>query len=359
MEQPGVFGLFPNIQPTRLGGVELSGRLAWQAVREAARARDAGTTLLCYEWDGDASQEHSFPRIVARTKTQAIWRALRVRTKPRVILVWHLAMLKIVPFLRAPRARVVVFLHGIEAWRVQDRLTQWTLPRVHLFLSNSQFTYNRFLEYQRGLQKIAHCVVPLGAEAPATELGNPTQPPGALIVSRLARGEDYKGHRELIGVWARVREAVPGAQLWVAGDGDLRTDLETKVRDLQLAESVKFLGRVSQAQKQELLQACRVFAMPSRAEGFGLVYLEAMRVGRPCLVSDCDAGRQVVNPPEAGLAVNPSDPDALVRALTRLLQESAEWRAWSAQARMRYESNYTAGHFQSRISAAVWEPSDG
>jgi glycosyltransferase involved in cell wall biosynthesis len=51
---------------------------------------------------------------------------------------------------------------------------------------------------------------------------------------------------------------------------------------------------VTEEEKQDLLRRCRCFAMPSRNEGFGLVYLEAMRLGRPCLVSDCDAGREIV-----------------------------------------------------------------
>jgi len=77
--------------------------------------------------------------------------------------------------------------------------------------------------------------------------------------------------------------------------------------------------------------------MPSRGEGFGLVYLEAMRLGRPCLVSTMDAGREVVNPPEAGLAANPDNQEELVSAVCRLLADRAEWRQWSAQARRRYE----------------------
>ena len=59
-------------------------------------------------------------------------------------------------------------------------------------------------------------------------------------------------------------------------------------------------GQVKEDVKQDLLMRCRCLALPSRGEGFGLVYLEAMRMGRPCLVSTVDAAREVVNPPEAG-----------------------------------------------------------
>ena len=89
--------------------------------------------------------------------------------------------------------------------------------------------------------------------------------------------------------------------------------------------------------------------MPSRGEGFGLVYLEAMRWGRPCLVSTYDAGQEVVNPPEAGLSVDSSDLAQLANSLCRLLLPGAEWDSWSAGARRRYEHFYTAELFQKRL----------
>ncbi len=353
MKQSALFGFFPNIQPERFGGIETSGRLAWEAAQKNFAARGETTTLFCYEWDGARDNARGYERIVARSKTQAIWRALRVREKPRVILVWHLAMLKLVPFLRAPNARVIVFLHGIEAWRKQDTLTRWMLPRVKLFLTNSNFTRERFLEFQPQLNVDAFRVVPLGVGVPEQNIVSPTHPPAILMLGRLARGENYKGHVEMIRAWGRVSAEIPDAQLWIAGDGDLRADLESLAREQKLDARINFFGRVSEARKQELLHHCRAFAMPSRGEGFGLVYLEALRVGRPCLVSDCDAGQEVVNPPEAGLAVNPSDENALVSALTRLLRDGDEWAQWSRAAQMRYEKNFTAAQFQQRIVDAI------
>jgi phosphatidylinositol alpha-1,6-mannosyltransferase len=175
------------------------------------------------------------------------------------------------------------------------------------------------------------------------------------MLSRLERGEDYKGHREVIAAWRGVRAQIPGAELWVAGDGNLRGELEMLTRECGVADAVRFLGRVSETQKQELLAACRCFVMPSRGEGFGLVYLEAMRAGRPCLVGDNDGGREPVNPPEAGLEVNPSDPAQVERNLVQLLRGGDEWSAWSSQARARYEAQFTAAHFERRLTTAVAE----
>jgi phosphatidylinositol alpha-1,6-mannosyltransferase len=157
-----------------------------------------------------------------------------------------------------------------------------------------------------------------------------------------------------------VLARIPDAQLWIAGDGDLRPDLEGAVAAAGVGHRVHFWGRVSDEAKQDLLRRCRCLALPSRGEGFGLVYLEAMRVGRPCLVSTCDAGREVVNPPEAGLAADPKDLDRLADAVVRLLSPGPEWDQWSQAARRRYEAPFTAADFQRRLVEAVFpEPITG
>jgi phosphatidylinositol alpha-1,6-mannosyltransferase len=173
------------------------------------------------------------------------------------------------------------------------------------------------------------------------------------MLGRLARSEDYKGHREMINAWPLVLERVPSAKLWIAGAGDLRPTLDENIQRLRLQEHIKFWGLVSEIEKEELLTRCRCLAMPSRGEGFGLVYIEAMRMGRPCLVSVLDAGREVVNPPEAGLMADVVKPEELADAVCRLLTPGRLWDDWSRAAQRRYESLFSAAHFQDRLMDAL------
>jgi phosphatidyl-myo-inositol dimannoside synthase len=146
---------------------------------------------------------------------------------------------------------------------------------------------------------------------------------------------------------------IPGAKLEIIGDGDLRSDLEALAGRARLEKHVEFHGRVSEDLKQNLMAGSRCLVMPSRGEGFGIVYLEAMRIGRPCLVSDCDAGREVVNPPESGVAVDVRDTEAVTKGVVRLLGDGQDWRNWSAAARHRYEANYTTAHFVERLRNVI------
>ncbi len=320
-----------------LGGVQASGREAWRGI-----ANDHGTEnvfLFRYE--------------PASGKVRAVLSAVRNHRKTDLVLIWHLGLLRLVPCLTRAR-RSVVFLHGIEAWRKVDRVTASVLRRTDLILSNSSYTWERFAAANPSFRNSLHTTVHLGAGEPVRDtLPVPSATPIALMLGRMLRSEDYKGHRQMIEAWRLVIRRMPHAQLWIAGDGDLRPELEVMSAQVKVTSSVRFLGTVSDAEKETLICQSRCLALPSRGEGFGLVYLEAMRAGRPCLIGDQDAAREVVDAPSAGMAVNPADANQIADALIRMLTAGPEWDRWSLAARRRYESQFTAAHFHKRLNTAL------
>lgn len=348
-----ILGMFPAHDGSHAGGVQVAGRIAWQGLRSRLPGQE-GAGLVFEYGPSTSTSVNGDPVVSARSRPGALWAVLRRRWPVELVLVWHMSLLRLLPFLRVPDASVVLVLHGIEAWRPQGWLTRALLRRVDLFLSDSQYTWERFLSLHPRYRDAAHRTVHLGIDVPLDDpIPVPADPPAVLMVSRLLRSEDYKGHREMVAAWPAVLEQHPRAELWIAGDGDLRPDLEQLVRARGLRERVRFWGRVSDDEKHELLVRCRCLAMPSRGEGFGLVYLEAMRRARPCLVSTVDAGQEIVNPPEAGLAVDPGHPQHLTEAVGRLLAPGPEWAQWSARARRRYEACFTAARFHERLADAI------
>ena len=346
-------GLFPQWGNGHVGGIQASGRVAWEAILAAAQNANRHAELLCYgkpeNGDDSNSPAAQLNGVSSLSRSGAILDAMIRKRDVDQFIVWQLGLLKLLPFFRAGSAHVTLYLHGIEAWKTPDPLTRKLLRKVDLFLTNSDYTWARFITHHPQLATAAHQVVSLGLGSVSSRPGPPATPPAALMISRLCKTEDYKGHREVIDAFPEVLKRLPDTELWIAGDGDLRSQLQQSAGD----KSVRFFGNVNEEQKLKLLQSARCLVMPSRGEGFGLVYLEAMRVGRPCLVSTLDAGREVVNPPEAGLAADPNNKAALTEALVRLLSDSQEWSDWSLQARQRYEHNYTAAHFQQRLLKAL------
>ena len=340
----GVLGLFPAFQTFDAGGIQVIGRLAWEAVqRSYPDARLLQVDL--------AESTPANERTIARSRTDAIARTMRLRRPDDTLLCWHADLLPLSLFARA--RRVALFLHGIEVWRRPNPLQRIALRSVDRIIANSQHTLDRARTFGFVPARASTSVVHLGLDAPVDYIARPKSPPAAVMLGRLDRRERYKGHQEVVRAWPQVRARIPKAQLWIAGDGNQRGELQRLAATEGLRDTIIFYGRISEERKASMLEQSHCLLMPSSAEGFGLVYIEAMRYGRPCLVGHNDAGREVVRPPECGLAVDPLNSDALADAIVRLMSDSDEWRQWSAQSRLRYASDYTGTAFQQRLLSAL------
>jgi glycosyltransferase involved in cell wall biosynthesis len=345
--KPEILGLFPSFDSAVFGGVQAAGREAWQGI------------VRHTEWNSEAFfYEPGTPKLPAVFRAAVLGVKLRWGLS-RTVLVWHCGLLKLAPFICPPviggtGSKRVLFLHGVEVWRRHDALTSFLMRGTDLFLSNSDHTWRRFLSFHPECAGIPHRTVHLGlGESLPAAPAIPEGPPAALMIGRMQRDESYKGHREMIEVWPRVLRSMPLAELWIVGGGDLRPELESLVAQLCIASNVRFFGAVPEDEKLGLLERCRALVLPSAAEGFGLVYLEAMRMGRPCIVSTLDAGAEVVNPPEAGLPVDLTDPEQVTDSVLRVLTSGDEWDEMAARAKQRYDSRFTGRHFQSRLVAAL------
>lgn len=110
------------------------------------------------------------------------------------------------------------------------------------------------------------------------------------------------------------------ARLWIAGEGDQHDNLLAHIADKGLETRVRLLGRRSDI--PDLLAACDLFAMPSRAEGLGIAALEAMAASRPVVASRVGGLGEVVLDGKTGRLVPPSDVHALATALFELCTDS-------------------------------------
>ncbi|MFC0216469.1 glycosyltransferase family 1 protein [Paenibacillus chartarius] len=104
------------------------------------------------------------------------------------------------------------------------------------------------------------------------------------VIGHIGRFNKQKNHSFLIDIFQAVRQKDPNTVLLLAGDGDLRPAMESKVRQLGLQDSVRFLGVRSDI--PQLMQAMDVFLFPSLFEGLPVVLVEAQAAGLQCIVSD-------------------------------------------------------------------------
>lgn len=345
------------------GGRAMAGRLLATGSAAYAAERGIGWSLLSLGGlDGFApgGGAHTF-RGRQRALALAAWRR-QLGAPGRVAFVYDLlGPARIQAWLPAPlRSPYLVAIYGIEVWQRLSGARSRALRRATLRLATSRHTLDGALLANPGLG--AADVVPLCLEerAPAGTIdGALLDRAGSgflLIVGRMAASERYKGHEQLLRALRHLAATSPSAgpgtthpRLVVAGDGDDRPRLEALAADLGVASQVLFTGFVSEATLAELYARSAVFVMPSRGEGFGLVYLEAMRAARPCLAARDSAAAEIVADGATGLLVDPLDPEAIAGALARLLAAPDLARSMGEAGRDRLARCFSPHHFRTRF----------
>ena len=132
--------------------------------------------------------------------------------------------------------------------------------------------------------------------------------PLILAVGRLTEAKDYPN---LLNAMVLVKKRIPDVKLWIAGDGHLKEQLVSLTTQLNLDESVKFLGICDNINK--ILSAADVFVLSSAWEGFGLVVAEALACERQVVATDCGGVKEVLG--EHGLLVQPKSHEQLAEAI--------------------------------------------
>jgi phosphatidylinositol alpha-1,6-mannosyltransferase len=285
----------------------------------------------------------------------ALRAAMRVGPNTQAICL-HLHLSPLALPLRWRGARLAIILCGIEAWKALSRPQAHAARRADVMMAISAHTARRFREanpaFDGSAVQICHPAIPADVRAADASTAPVTRYPTALIVGRMVAEERYKGHDLLLDLWPRVLTQVDEARLIVVGDGDDRARLEARAAEMKLREHVLFLGRVSDARLAQLYRECSFFVMPSRDEGFGLVFLEAMRAGKAC-IGGVGAAEEIIEDGVTGLVVDPQQPASVLGALLRLFGEVETRERMGRAGAERCAREFTEACFQRRFRSLL------
>ena len=245
----------------------------------------------------------------------ALGRALRFR--PDVMLSAHIiASPAAATARRLLGGRTAQYFHAHEILG-KPRLSAFAAARADVVIAVS--TYTASLIAATGASPANLRLIPPGVDLPSNPGVLPAERPTVLTIAQLKYG--YKGHDVLIRALGGVRARVPDVEWVVIGEGALRPGLEELARSCGLAGAARFLGAVSDEERNSWLRRADVFAMPSRlgGEGFGIAYLEASAYGKPVVAGNVAGQLEAVADGVSGLLVDPTDPAAVGEAVTSLL----------------------------------------
>jgi phosphatidylinositol alpha-1,6-mannosyltransferase len=338
-----------TLNPTG-GGIAGVARLLWRMFEEDWGERARLVTM--FEHD---NRPASFAEKVKFSMAVAAVQALE---QTDFVLFAHLGLARVQDTLPDRMRRPYgVFLHGIEAWQPLDEVQLRALAGAEVRFASSNYTASRVRETHPSIGPIEICPLallptPSGQEpdrAPPLVLG----PHAVLTVGRMDGAEAYKGHDQLIEAWPRVVSRIPDAQLVVVGDGDDAPRLRRKADSIPEGGSILFTGFVSSTALEDLYARAALFALPSRGEGFGLVYVEAMAHGLACIGSIHDAARELIRDDETGRLVDQSDIGAMADTIAGLLDDRTLRQRMGEAGRRRVVSEFTFERFSDRMRALL------
>ena len=249
----------------------------------------------------------------------------------------------------ARQAKSIVWTHGLEVWEPLSILRRRALRNAELVIAPTNDTALH-VESQQRVPRERIRVLPWALdpqfEALLTTKSGPALPANfpagrvILTVGRWFADERYKGMDTLMTALPRLLTEWPDVQLVAVGDDDDQGWLEQIADGRGVRRHVHFFSGLTYSEIAACYQACEIFALPSRGEGFGLVYLEAMACGKPVIGGAHGGAPEVIDDGRTGYLVQHGDAGQLATSLEALLADPALGREMGARGRERVEREF-------------------
>lgn len=364
-----IVGLFPELLGA--GGVQRAGRHIAAALAAYARRAGMGHSFLslndpagCHS--GAVGERGFLFRGFGRAKARFVSAALHVRlARPRLVVAAHPNLAPVGWMMKrtARDLRMVVVAYGIDVWSRLPAHRRWAVLGADVVLAPSSDTAHRLVTVQR-LPERRVGRLPLGLDPEFIGPAAPGHcsmddhrefPDGRVVltVGRQAAADRLKGIDVLIEALSRLLPGVPQASLVVIGEGADRPRLERLARELGVAHRVWFLGSVPTDTLAAAYRHCDVFALPSKKEGFGLVFLEAMAFGKPVVAGAHGGAPDIIQDGVTGYLVPYGEVEQLARVLERLLTDDGLRKNMGRRAQEWVSSAYLFEHFERRLTGIL------
>lgn len=244
--------------------------------------------------------------------------AIARRFRPQVVFCGHISLVNVAHWVaRLLRAKHWLQIHGIDAWQPPKRSRLASVESCDLITAVSRCTRERFLAWAAinpsKVRVLPNTISERYAPGPRdstlrASLGiHAGNRPVLLTVARLSVHDRYKGIEDVIQLMPRLREEFPDIRYLIAGDGDDRGYLESECVRLNVQNEVRFLGKLEDAVMPQLYREADLFVMPSRKEGFGIVFVEAMASGVRALGRNLDGSVDALKEGHLGLLAGEAD----------------------------------------------------
>lgn len=289
--------------------------------------------------------------------------------KPNVVIISHinLALIGLIIKTINPKCNVWLIAHGIEVWRPLTMIKKMFLKRCDRVMCVSNFTKHEITT--RHHINPDKCIVLNNAVDPFMKLPERFKKPEHLLsryqiatddrilftLTRLASSEQYKGHDQVIKAVSRLKRKFPNIKYVLSGKYDDKEEL--RIKKLIIANAVQdqviLTGFIPENELSDYFLMADIFVLPSKKEGFGIVFVEALACGLPVICGNADGSVDAIRNGELGIAINADDIEELENAIIGVLETPlTEEKRYSLQHRCL--ENFNAIDYMNKLEKAIF-----
>jgi len=264
-------------------------------------------------------------------------RSISMAAKADVFIFSHinLAVIGLIIKIINPACKVWLIAHGIEVWRPLSPIKRFFLRRCDKIVCVSNFTKEQMIVRHQTPPEV--CVVLNNMVDPLIKLPIAMVKPAYLrdryrlnqhqpiifTLTRLASTEQYKGYERVIEAVSAIKNKYPDIKYILSGKYDVpeQTRIQTLIEHHNLADQVILTGFIPDEELADHFMLADLFVLPSKKEGFGIVFIEAMACGLPVICGNADGSIDAIRGGELGRAVNADDATELQSAIIEQLEK--------------------------------------
>jgi len=275
-----------------------------------------------------------------------------------LIIFGHVALSPLAIFCEVfkPRAKIGIVTYGIEVWKPLAKLQRRALRQAEVVLAISEYTKDELIKHNAipaEKIKLLPCTLDPYWQMASTLTQSEHSPPMILSVTRMSKDDRYKGIDNVIKSIPDVVREVGPVEYRVIGRGTDVPRLQALAAGLGVSRYVNFMGGLSDAELRDQYQHCSLFVMPSKKEGFGIVFLEAMAYGKAVIGGAHGGTPSVVKDGETGLLVDSSNVPDITHSIVNLLRDKKLREKFGEAGRRRLLSDFTFEKFEHNLDEVL------
>lgn len=326
------------------GGIEKVSRQMGKALHELSGYANDLDIFSMYDSSAEIDERY-FPaaafRGFAENKLTFMWAAFFAGIKKEKVIISHINLLLPAFLIKifSKKTKLLVLAHGIEVWDTLPPLKRWMLAKCDKILPVSNFTKNKMMASQNLPESkftiLNNCLDPF-LQAPSFNGKNQAllnryglKPEHIIIMTltRLSSKEKYKGYDNVLFSIPALKLKYPGIKYLVVGkyDEQEKARLIKIARELNLLDDLIIAGFIPDTEIAAHFETSDVYVMPSKKEGFGLVFIEAMFYGKPVVAGNQDGSADALGNGKFGLLVNPDSKEEIAKAIASILGNTVRY----------------------------------